>query len=288
MDNKTVQRKYCECGCGKECRNRFLQGHNVVFQKRGYRLCFCGCEGKSKKNYIDGHKPLNLPKLCECGCGTLVRRRFVSGHNGRGKPRISWNKGLTKKTHQSIANQALLLSKIWENPEKRKALSEKISGEKNPMFGTRGESSPSFGKPAWNKNLSRKEHPGLARTGEKSHERLLKSWQDPVYIERQRIGRSLRPNKAELKLLRLLTRINNSYCYVGDFQKCIGGKFPDFWNGDYKLVELFGDYWHKGENPDQRIGFFKQYGYKCLVVWESELKSEIILIDKLKKFEFAK
>jgi len=29
--------------------------------------------------------------------------------------------------------------------------------------------------------------------------------------------------------------------------------------------------WHQGEDPQERIDLFKQYGYDTLVVWEKEL-----------------
>ena len=37
-------------------------------------------------------------------------------------------------------------------------------------------------------------------------------------------------------------------------------------------MEFFGDYWHRGEDPQERINLFSRYGYKCLVIWEHELK----------------
>ena len=77
-----------------------------------------------------------------------------------------------------------------------------------------------------------------------------------------------KPNKKERKLLKLL---GPSWLYVGDGQLTIGGKSPDFWNGDHKLIELFGDYWHRGENPQPRIDHFARQGYNTLVIWESEL-----------------
>lgn len=63
--------------------------------------------------------------------------------------------------------------------------------------------------------------------------------------------------------------------FVGDGQLIIAGKCPDFVNvnGQKKIIELFGDYWHKGQNPKARIAVFKPFGYKTLVVWEHELRN---------------
>lgn len=66
----------------------------------------------------------------------------------------------------------------------------------------------------------------------------------------------------------------------------IGGKIPDFVNinGQKKVVELYGDFWHKGENPDDRKSLFRGLGYDALIVWESELKNRESVIQKVKEF----
>lgn len=51
-----------------------------------------------------------------------------------------------------------------------------------------------------------------------------------------------------------------------------------------KLIELFGDYWHKGEDPQDRINIFKKFGYDTLVIWESELKDINKVKNKVIKF----
>lgn len=91
-------------------------------------------------------------------------------------------------------------------------------------------------------------------------------WQDPEYVASQMRARGVGQNKLE-KMLEELTGLQ----FVGDGRLVIGGKCPDFWDGGTKLVELYGDYWHRGQNPQDRIDFFDQRGYSCLVVWESEL-----------------
>jgi hypothetical protein len=63
--------------------------------------------------------------------------------------------------------------------------------------------------------------------------------------------------------------------YVGNGKLWIGNKNPDFMNinGQKKLIEVFGDYWHQGENPTLRINHFKNYGFDTLVLWEKEIKA---------------
>jgi len=78
------------------------------------------------------------------------------------------------------------------------------------------------------------------------------------------------PNKKESQLLSILEPFG--FKYVGDGQLIINGKCPDFWNGDHKLIELYGDYWHADDNPQERIDFFAEEGYNTIVLWEHELK----------------
>lgn len=100
-------------------------------------------------------------------------------------------------------------------------------------------------------------------------------------------GNCPRPNKPETSLLNLLcTSYPGEWKYVGDGSLVIGGKNPDYTNinGRKMFIELFGDYWHKGENPQDRIDLFKQYGYDTLVIWERELKDKDKVLARLAEF----
>ena len=79
------------------------------------------------------------------------------------------------------------------------------------------------------------------------------------------------PNKSELALLEIISPLG--FIYVGDGSLIIKRKNPDFVDNNNRLIELFGDYWHEGDNPQERINIFKSFGYETLVIWESELKS---------------
>jgi len=92
----------------------------------------------------------------------------------------------------------------------------------------------------------------------------------------------MKPNEAELQLGRVLDSLfPGEYRYVGDFSFWIDGKNPDFVNvnGKKKIVELFGDYWHKKEDEGRRVQHFKRFGFDTLIVWQSELGD----IEKLKE-----
>ena len=127
-------------------------------------------------------------------------------------------------------------------------------------------------------------HETLAKMS-KTHQEL---WQNSEFAKKMFKSQNRKPNKLELKLdLILQENFTNKWKYVGDGQLIIGGKCPDFANinGRKELIELFGNYWHQGHIPSERMSMFKKYGYDTLVIWESELKDEGILVQKIKDFE---
>jgi len=75
---------------------------------------------------------------------------------------------------------------------------------------------------------------------------------------------------------------------VGDGSFVINGFNPDFVNinGQKKIIELFGDYWHRNTQikDKKRIKTYNKYGYKVLIVWEHELENINKLKIKLQKF----
>lgn len=56
--------------------------------------------------------------------------------------------------------------------------------------------------------------------------------------------------------------------YQGRWMK----KNPDFiLPGTNCLVELFGEYWHRNDDPDELIAVYAEQGYNCEVLWEYEV-----------------
>jgi len=126
---------------------------------------------------------------------------------------------------------------------------------------------------------------------EKISQSRKKSWQNPIYKESQLIaigkGLCILPNKPETHLSSVLSnRYLGKMKYTGDYSFTIGGKCPDFisTNGQKKIIELYGDYWHRNDDPQDRIDLFKQYGYDTLIIWEHELKDMDKLYVKLDEF----
>ena len=100
------------------------------------------------------------------------------------------------------------------------------------------------------------------------------------------------PNKPEKSLNKLLNKIlPKEYKYTGNNEIIIGTFNPDFINvnGQKKIIELYGDYWHNLPNNikrnKRRIKTYKKYGYKTLIIWEYELKNLDKVKEKILKFE---
>ena len=99
------------------------------------------------------------------------------------------------------------------------------------------------------------------------------------------------PNKPERKLIKVLNFLfPKEYKFVGDGEFFIEGFNPDFINinGQKKIIELYGDYWHSlpnyQERDKKRILAYEKYGYKTLIVWEHELLNPNSLVEKLNSF----
>ena len=155
--------------------------------------------------------------------------------------------------------------KMWEDPEYRKKRNESL---KKAM-------------------IKAKSHPDYDKRRRANSEARKKDWQEPEFVRKQMRARGVKPNKTELNFNSILQRIlPNEYKFVGDGEFILAGKCPDFINvnGQKKIIELYGNYWHKGDTGQKRITLFRQYGYETLIIWENELKDENSLKEKLLNF----
>lgn len=98
------------------------------------------------------------------------------------------------------------------------------------------------------------------------------------------------PNKLEL-LFDALTPDN--VVFVGNrkfwVKTELGPKNPDFiirpFTETRKVIEVFGDYWHRDDNVDALKTAYMKAGVSCLVVWESEIrKSPNTVQEKVAQF----
>lgn len=102
---------------------------------------------------------------------------------------------------------------------------------------------------------------------------------------------NVKPNKQEMLLGQIIDEVcPDMFEYNGDYRlgvslnKCI----PDFvnTNGKKQVIEFFGSYWHKqsGRGEQEKIAKYREVGWNCLVVWDSELKDTGALKAKIRAF----
>ena len=121
---------------------------------------------------------------------------------------------------------------------------------------------------------------------EKHRQRAAVQWRDPEYVKAQMRARGVRPNRLELEVQEVIRRFG--FQYAGDGKLVVGGKCPDFWNGDGKVIELYGDYWHAGQDPRERIDLFAAHGYVCLVIWEREWREDpVVVAERVAEFAWG-
>lgn len=108
-------------------------------------------------------------------------------------------------------------------------------------------------------------------------------------IQKSRKGLTF-PNKPEQFLINMFKENNLPYKYVGNGELMISTFNPDFinCNGQKKIIELNGDYWHNleevKERDERKMKKYSELGFKTLIVWEKELKDINKLMDKLIMF----
>ena len=87
---------------------------------------------------------------------------------------------------------------------------------------------------------------------------------------------------------------NLPYKYVGNGKFWIEGRNPDFIesNGKKVVVEVFGRYWHSALysrkipyrlTQEGTLKHYKKYGFKCIILWDNELKNEQLVLEHLKQ-----
>jgi G:T-mismatch repair DNA endonuclease (very short patch repair protein) len=133
--------------------------------------------------------------------------------------------------------------------------------------------------------------PKCVDCGKELAEYRAKRCQSCETIKRYKNGiLSITPNKPEKILINLL---KNKFKYIGDGAIWIGGFNPDFINSKQnKIIELYGDYWHNRKDAKERdklrIPTYKKYGYKTLIIWETEFKNLNKMINKIRSFYYGK
>jgi len=109
-------------------------------------------------------------------------------------------------------------------------------------------------------------------------------WKDPEFARKVLHRRT--PSGPEQSFITLCEEHNLPYRFVGNGELLIGRKNPDFvgTQDEHKLVEIWGEHFKLGRDPQDLISFYNVRGYDCLVIWASELSHQEQVIVKVRKF----
>lgn len=193
----------------------------------------------------------------------------------------------------------------------KEKIAESMKGTNNPFFGRfhsleskkkMSESGKTRTRPKHSKETRKKmsesaighsvSEESRRKTSEANRVISKLRWQNPEYrnktIKAIMSAQHTAPNKPEQKLARFLdNRFPGEWKFVGDGSVIFNGYNPDFINvnGRKLIIELFGDYWHKGEDPADRAKLFEPYGFRTLVIWEHELKNLLAVGSRVGEFQ---
>jgi len=245
---------------------------------------------------------LNRRNFCWCHCGFLAKpgNRYINGHGFRGKHHTEEAKQNMRGPHGPMTEEHKQKLRKPRSEEQKQNMRGPMSEEnkqkrRKPRGPMSEERKIKMRKPHGPFTEEHKQNMKIAQNQPEAKESKSKSakkyWQNSEWKANQflAIGKGLciLPNRPETHLsLTLSERYLGEMKYTGDFSFTIGGKCPDFvsCNGQKKCIELFGDYWHQGQDPQDRINIFAKYGYDTLIIWEHELKDMDKLYVKLDEF----
>lgn len=272
--------KYCKCPCGQEI---LWKPH---YKSYGIPDYIKGHSSKGKKMPVFSKALKDFYQTQE---GLENKRRKSEKYKGKrfAEPKRSRKEYLqTERGKQSI--EKYKQHHPSKNPEYRRKHREGVV--KSFVDGSHAEKISIKKKKFYEENPEFKKLIGY---------QSKKRWLDPVYKEnslRKMFNSCKRkPNNTETYMDSLVQRARpTDFIYSGAGKIFIAGKVPDWFNvnGRKQVIELFGNYWHgekrtgrtKEQEEELLKSHYSKYGYDCLVIWESELKNPIGVIDKVKNF----
>lgn len=239
------------------------------------------------------HKDLEYysNRVCKCGCGGRIKVKRWHKYDGipvyiRGHGRKNRHNSKEHNRKISVGERKPRETKICKKSDCNITFEVIIDG--------------------WdrNKKYCCKEHyyedkKGKGQSEEKMRmmRRVLdKLWLNPDFAKRMIEVWHRKPNKLERELNEFLREIVSKEYQINVRAevRTFGRRCPDFINinGQKKIIELFGDYWHgekrtgisNKQHEQERIDYFAQYDYQTLVIWEHELKDVRKLTEKVLNF----
>lgn len=257
--------------------------HKVIGNQYGYSKRWSTEEDTClKKNYPDAESTTALAKQLNRGvCAVSTRAVRILGLSRNDE---AYKRGMSK------------------------SLMEKNKGRKRPDLGAWCKAHPMFGK---KNHFYGRHHTEEVRTKLSAHQKKVGTFKwlskNEEFQKSRMKALHASPNKSESILDAIIQKAcPKEYRFVGDGAFILDGLNPDWVNvnGQKKIIELFGDAFHKPGMAKRRVGWrqtetgrkraFIKFGYKTLVIWASEIYSLIRsdkfhprLLNKIRRFTCA-
>jgi hypothetical protein len=212
--------------------------------------------------------------LCACGCKRFVMRN--QRHKG-------WNKyllGHYLKTPEAKRNSSEMMIRLnarqWSNDEFRAKMAKlnavRWADEEHRCKISQGMSE---------RNIQNWRNPQYQQAvARRTSEQMRRQWADPEMRQHMIENIIKMGNRSQNKLESLFDSLTPACVeYVGDGQLWYiwpngRPKNPDFKvKNKPQVIELFGDYWHRYDDPMKHIEMWRRLECECLVIWESDFKT---------------
>jgi len=305
---KRVSKKIntCGCECGGYCLGKYINGHanknkrqsvewkrkrfeNLNTVKSWFKKGDKSWNSNLTKDIDDRVKrnaekcrKLKRVKEIEIIDGKIVEHKYTKevrdrlGENRKGENNNFYNKHHTEKSKQKYSETVKSRPEEWHAAKSErfsKTISKKSKEWHYKKWEKFRETRKKNAKPAWNKNKELSE----------THVRHIFE------------ANAMVPNKTEILIDNDIQKsfLDIFKFVVGDNKTFVGGRSPDWICKSKKLIiEMFGNYFHgqkltgrtKEQEEKQRTDHFAKYGYKTLIIWESELKDMEAVRFKIQSF----
>lgn len=275
-----------ECNVSYDTIYYFLKKFKIgIRSQHDSVLLYCGKDPSiAKKTYrnkdwlyqkycLEKLSTLKIARLCDCGLGTIlralkkfkikIRSRREAGEIGRWKSKrreFYQNKGFLTEKYLVEKLTTREIAKLCE--VEHRTIRVHLNKFNMPI---RGRAEAQIGRV-------------VPRETRKKLSKITKeSWQNPEFVKKMLKSRERRLTKPEKAFDEMTPEI---FRYVGNrawWVKLDDGHHhnPDFKvSGQDKVIEIWGSYWHKNDDPKQLIDLYKQAGLQCLIIWGNEIYNQ--------------
>lgn len=253
------------CGISGRTILRWLKKLNIDIRSRSEAL-----KGKMPKFIPDNNGRIRS-KQCKEKMSMVLKKRWANP--------IQRQKYIdTHNTPEYKLKMKKIKEKCWEDPKKRQKNIKALNTSETKLRKSIAS------KISWKNTEYRNKVIKATKKGKSTPEVKLKMseiskkhWLDPKYVAKILKANNRRPTGIENKIISLGIK-GLRYTGNGIFWRLTKKKHrnPDFKvTGQNKIIEIFGNYWHKGEDIKAIIKEYKDINLDCIVFWESEINNDI-------------